>query len=292
MSSLPTARIRSRVPVWLGRLILCGMLLGAMLPAVAQDAAPAVPAAEGGASTAPTKKKKSMLERLEEGGWVMFPILGFSVLTVWLSVDLWIRTGKKKVAPESHVNGVKDLFRLGDYVGAYQYAKSNPSAFSDSTRVALSFVGDGQMATEDVMIGELNKFNAATTTRINYLSVIGVCTPMVGLLGTVTGMITAFDHMGQDGVSNPAGLSAAIGHVLMATAAGLAIAIPAFMMFYVLRNRLQGSLHHAQDIVVSLFRKMPYEDLQDCHVGEEEFFAARPNWIGDDAASPARALPA
>ena len=282
-------RSRSRTALWLGRLLLCGTLLCGAVDAVAQTPAPA-PAAEG-AAAAPTKHSKTMLDKFREGGWVMYPILGFSVLTIWLSVDLWIRTGKKKLAPDAHVNGAKDLFRMGDYVGAYQHCKNNPSAFSDTTRVALSFIGDGQMATEDAMMGELNKFNASTTTRINYLSVIGVCTPMVGLLGTVTGMVTAFEHLGTAGVGDPSGLSAAIGEVLIATASGLAIAIPAFMMFYVLRNRLQGSIHYCQDIVVSLFRKMPYEDLKDCHVGEEEFFAARPNWVADDAGA-AHAVPA
>lgn len=285
-------RTRSRTTQWIGRLLVCGTLLCGAVDAVAQTPAPAP--AEGAPAAGGHGKgghPKTMLDKFREGGWVMYPILGFSVLTIWLSVDLWIRTGKKKLAPDAHVNGTKDLFRMGDYVGAYQHCKNNPSAFSDATRVALSFIGDGQQATEDAMIGELNKFNASTTTRINYLSVIGVCTPMVGLLGTVTGMVTAFEHLGTAGVGDPSGLSAAIGEVLIATASGLAIAIPAFMMFYVLRNRLQGSIHYAQELVVSLFRKMPYEDLKDCHVGEEEFFAARPNWVADDAGA-AHAVPA
>ncbi len=282
------SRSRSSASLWLGRLLVCGTLFCGALNLSAEEA----PAAGGAAPAAGAPaKKKTMLEKLEEGGWVMFPILGFSVLTIWLSVDLWIRTGKKRLAPDAHVNGAKDLFRMGDYVGAYQHCKNNPSAFSDATRMALSFIGDGQQATEDALIGELNKFNAATTTRINYLSVIGVCTPMVGLLGTVTGMVSAFEHLGTAGVGDPSGLSAAIGEVLIATASGLAIAIPAFMMFYVLRNRLQGSIHYAQELVVALFRKMPYDDLKDCHVGEEEFFAARPNWVADDAGA-AQAVPA
>jgi biopolymer transport protein ExbB len=114
---------------------------------------------------------------------------------------------------------------------------------------------------------------------------------MVGLLGTVGGMMGAFETMGTSGISDPGKLSEKIGEVLMATATGLAIAIPAFMMFYVLRNRLQGGMHHVQEVVIGLFRKMPYDDLKDCHVGEEEFFAARPNWVGDEGA-PAAAVPA
>jgi len=139
------------------------------------------------------------------------------------------------------------------------------------------------------MAGELQRVGAQVQTRINYLSVLGVCTPMIGLVGTVTGMIKAFKTLGSDGIGDPSKLSAAIGEVLVATASGLFIAIPAFFFFYMLRNRLQGSMHYLQDAVVSLFRKMPYEHLKDCHVGEEEFFAATPNWVGDEAGQPVAA---
>src|SRR5205823_14208027 len=116
-------------------------------------------------------------------------------------------------------------------------------------------------------------------TYISYLSVIGVCAPMIGLLGTVTGMIKAFAKLGSSGIGDPAGLSAAIGEVLVATASGLIIAIPAFGAFYFLRNRATDSLHHIQDIVNSLFRKMPYESLAGVHLGDEELYAAIPNWL-------------
>ena len=125
----------------------------------------------------------------------------------------------------------------------------------------------------------MNKANASIQTRINYLSVIGVCTPMIGLTGTVTGMMTAFATLKTSGAGDPAKLSGAIGEVLIATASGLFIAVPAFMFFYFLRNRLQVSISGLQEIVQALFRKMPYEHLKDAHVGEEEFFAAVPNWV-------------
>jgi biopolymer transport protein ExbB len=274
---------RSRLLLGFGRILICAMLVGGGAMLLAQETT--APAGETPA------EPKTWIHKFELGGWVMYPCVGFSVLTVWLSVDLWMRTGKNRLAPAAQVNGVKDLFRMGDYVGAYQFAKAGSSAFSDTTRVSLSYLGDGQEATEGAMYGELNKANASLATRINYLSVIGVCTPMVGLLGTVGGMMGAFETMGTSGISDPGKLSEKIGEVLMATATGLAIAIPAFMMFYVLRNRLQGGMHHVQEVVIGLFRKMPYDDLKDCHVGEEEFFAARPNWVGDEGA-PAAAVPA
>jgi biopolymer transport protein ExbB len=125
----------------------------------------------------------------------------------------------------------------------------------------------------------LSKENSSMQTYISYLSVIGVCAPMIGLLGTVTGMIKAFQKLGAAGIGDPSGLSAAIGEVLVATASGLIIAIPAFGAFYFLRNRAAASLHHIQDIINSLFRKMPYESLHGVHLGDDELYAAIPNWL-------------
>ena len=125
------------------------------------------------------------------------------------------------------------------------------------------------------------------STFISYLSVMGVCTPMLGLLGTVTGMMRAFSTLGASGIGDPSQLAGAIGEVLVATASGLGLAIPAFGAFYFLRNRMSAALHHIQDIVNDLFRKMPWEALAGAHIGDEELYAALPAWAGE--AQPAAA---
>ena len=237
------------------------------------------PAAGGEpAAEAPVHHSKTMMEVFHEGGWVMYPLTFCSVALIWLTVDLWMRTNVKKMAPPAQVAQVQDLFRIGDYVGAYQFCKNNDSYFANVSRVTLSFAGEGHEALENALFGELNKVNSVIQTRINYLSVLGVCTPMIGLVGTVTGMMSAFSTLGTSGVGDPSKLAGAIGEVLVATASGLAVAVPAFMFFYFLRNRLQGSMNGLTEILTGLFRKMPYEHLKGAHVGEEEIYAAIPNW--------------
>src|SRR5678815_676849 len=121
--------------------------------------------------------------------------------------------------------------------------------------------------------------NSRMQTYISYLSVIGVCAPMLGLLGTVTGMMGAFAVLGSTGIGDPSTLSAKIGEVLTATASGLFIAIPAFGAFYFLRNRAAKVLHDIQDTMAGLLRKMPYDQLAGAHIGDEELYAAPPNWL-------------
>ncbi len=253
----------------------------------AQDAtAPPAPTADTAATgAAPAATTKTLWQQIQEGGWVMIPIAACSIAAIYLIVDGVIRTGRPKVAPVEHEKRLKAFFQSGDYVGAYQYCKANPSPLNNVIRVGVSLLGDGKQVAEEGMLGELSKENSRLQTWISYLSVIGVCSPMIGLLGTVTGMIRAFATLGASGIGDPSSLSSAIGEVLVATASGLFIAIPAFMAFYFLRNRATAAMHHIQDIVASLFRKMPYDSLAGVHIGDEIIYAATPSWL--QTASPA-----
>ncbi len=255
---------------YIAALLALGLL--ALAPAVFAQEKPATPA-EAAA------QHKTLWEQIKEGGWVMFPIGACSILTVYLIGDGVTRTNRKRVAPPEHEQSVKTLFQQGDYVGAYNFCKENNSPLTNVLRVGIGLLGDGKANSEEGMLGELSKENARMNTYISYLSVMGVCTPMIGLLGTVTGMIKAFATLGSSGIGDPSSLSAAIGEVLVATASGLFIAIPAFGAFYFLRNRAGDAIHHIQDIIGSLYRKMPYEALAGAHLGDEELYAALPNWI-------------
>lgn len=249
-----------------------------LLPMTAMASAPAA----GGVT------KKTFLDVYKEGGWCMHFILLFSIATVWLIIDIWVRTNAKKMTPEADVQSAQQLFLAGDYVGAYAAMKAAISPFAQVVRTALGSVGYGKDATEEALLSAVDKINSTLQTRINYLSVIGVCTPMVGLLGTVSGMKGAFSSLGTSGIGDPSGLSAHIGEVLIATASGLFVAIPAFMGFYFLRNKLQAAIHNLQDEAESLFRNAPYEYLKDADVGQEATYAALPNWISSPEGAAAQ----
>jgi len=271
-------------PRLLKSLLAALLLLGvgtAALPAQDASAPAATPTAAPAGATpqAPVAVETTLWQKIQQGGLVMIPIGACSIATIYLIVDGIIRTGRNKIAPLEHEKRLKELFQGGDYVGAYQFCKANPSPLNNVIRVGVSLLGEGKQAAEEGMLGELAKENSRLQTWISYLSVIGVCSPMIGLLGTVTGMIRAFATLGASGIGDPSSLSSAIGEVLVATASGLFIAIPAFMAFYFLRNRATAAMHSIQDLIASLFRKMPYESMAGVQIGDEVIFAAQPSWL-------------
>ena len=242
------------------------VLLGLMtIAASAQEAA-------GGAHS------KTLMDLFIEGGWVMYPITACSVAMIWFIVDGYIRTSAGKLYPVDHVTQLRELFKKGDYVGAYAFAKTAGSPLADVVRAGVAFTPDGKTMTEEAIISEITRVNAELKGRSSYLSVIGVCTPMIGLVGTVTGMMSAFETLGTSGVGDPSKLSGAIGEVLVATGAGLFIAIPAFMSYYMLANRINKGVHDITEIVTGLFRAFPYAEIEGRKVGDEEIYAAKPSW--------------
>ncbi len=252
---------------------------------VAQDADKPKGAAVETTKVETTPKEHTIMDDLKEGGITVVIILICSVATFYLIVDGLMRTTNfKKAVPPQHVKALQSLFRSGDYVGAYKFCKNNPTPVTNVCKAGLMMVGEGRNATEEAVIAEVSKEYAQMQYFISYLSVIGVCTPMIGLLGTVFGMKSAFSTLKVSGVGDPSKLSGAIGEVLICTALGLLIAIPAFFAFYWLRNRSAKLVHQIQETINVLFRKMPYEHLAGAHLGDEELYAATPNWVQQPAA--------
>jgi len=240
----------------------------------------AVRAQEAAAAAAPDVVKRSLFQVLSDGGLIMIPLAGFSIAMVWLIIDCAQRSGVKRLIPAMDLEKLQNSFRAGDYVGAYQGTLENNSVIHNVARVGLVTVGDGKSATEHAIAESITQEQSKISNRISYLSVIGVTAPMVGLLGTVFGMIDAFESLGGGGATqNTGALASAIGHVLVATASGLFVAIPAFMAFYFLRNRLMGGMNDVEAEIGNLFRKFPYHLAEGVHIGDQELFANAPNWV-------------
>ena len=110
---------------------------------------------------------------------------------------------------------------------------------------AAEYVGDrGYQVLDDnglydSMADASQEFNRGRARTINYLSVIAQAAPMLGLLGTVSGMIKAFDKLGDEG-TNPSQLATNISEALLTTASGLVIALPALFFYFFFRDMLTG----------------------------------------------------
>ncbi|MDD5201360.1 MAG: MotA/TolQ/ExbB proton channel family protein [Terrimicrobiaceae bacterium] len=262
-------------------ILLSLLVLTVSLPAVSHAQEAAAPAA---AEKAP-HKNKTLWTVLKEGGVMMIPIGLVSVGMCSLIALGFLTLRRRKLVPDDQVSTLRKLFTEGDYQAAVEYCRQNPGLFTDAVYTGLLCVGQGKEVTERAMEDTLAKGIAGLATRNYYLNLIGVITPMLGLTGTVLGMMGAFSTLGTSGIGDPSALAGAIGEVLVATASGLFIAIPAFTFYYVFRNWITAATAYAEDHINTLFRGMPYQDMDGIYFGTEPIFAAAPNWIGEQPAA-------
>ena len=238
--------------------------------ALALVIAPNVGFAEEGAEAG--HEAQSVFDTIREGGplimaiWVA--IIGTSVTMVTLIIQNAMQLRKDKLAPMPLIHSLRQLIAAGNYQEAWETCNANNNYLSNVLRAGLSRIGRGKDAVEDGVSEHGLREATILRTRNSYLSVIGVVSPMIGLLGTVIGMMGAFAVLAGSGISDPRALSGKIGEVLLATASGLFIAIPAFVSYYIFRNLSQMCIVHADDVVNSLLIDIPYDELQGVQIGE------------------------
>ncbi len=261
--------IKKSFPSFLSRSFFaaCTLFLS-LTPVVAQEAVEEV------AEVAPDQM--SILDTILHGGpliiMIWISILGVSIVMVTFIIQLFLNLRATKLQPNALVESLRATLEAGNYQEAWEICRANKAYISNVLGSALERLGRGKEAVE-IAIAEHGMREAQTIkTQNSYLSVIGVIAPMIGLLGTVIGMMGAFAVLGQSGVSDPRALALSIGEVLMATASGLFIAIPAFIFYYFFRNRATMTLSDADETLFRLVEDIPYEELGGLRIGEN--FAA------------------
>ena len=169
--------------------------------------------------------KTSLFELLQQGGWAMYPLGSLSLALFALTLYTWMQTSR----------------------GYYGF---RPSRWSEQplNRQLLENVRSLGVDGRDRFLEDQTGMIEANTLRwIQYLNVIATIAPMVGLLGTVSGMIGAFQTIATGGMGKPELLAGDIGDALITTATGLTIGIPAMIFYFVLRNRLDSRLEELDD---------------------------------------------
>ena len=237
------------------------LLLAALLAAVPARAAET----EGGST--------SVIEMILHGGpliiMIWIAIVATSIVMVTFIIQLFLQVRRQSLAPKALVAALDESLRAGNFQEAWETCKANSKTYiAGVLGGALERVGRGKDATEHALIELGIRESQVFKTRNSYLSVIGVIAPMIGLLGTVIGMMGAFAVLGQSGVSDPRKLAMSIGEVLLATASGLFIAIPAFIFYYYFRNRINDATVYADSELNHLVEDIPFDEVQGMRIGE------------------------
>ena len=217
-------------------------------------------------------EQHNVLKVIMDGGplimFIWICIIATSVTMVTLIIQNAMSLKKNRLAPPPLIEALRQTLESGNYQEAWATCQANKNYLANVLQAALTRIGRGKDAVEAAIAEHGLREATMIRTRNSYLSVIGVVSPMIGLLGTVIGMMGAFAVLAGSGIQDPRALSGKISEVLLATASGLFIAIPAFVAYYVFRNISQMVIVHADDVVNTLVMDIPYDELAGVQIGE------------------------
>lgn len=200
-----------------------------------------------GIAAATAAQKTDLWSLLKQGGWAMWPLGLFSFAMTVFVIQNFISLREKTLLHTEMMPELLEMMLNKKVKTALIYCRKHPSMFTNAFGAGLERCLDGEVAinfnkvqesVEEASVEQMSKL----MKPIDLLSIIGASSPMLGLLGTVSGMIKAFHTMGAQGMGKPELLAANIGEALITTATGLVIAIPAMFFFFYFKKGFQKTL--------------------------------------------------
>jgi len=188
--------------------------------------------------------------------WVLLIVC--SIISVALIIDSFINIKDDKIMPPSLVAEIRTSMEQGDLLKAIQFCESNPGPLSRILAAGFAQVEEGFEVIQDAVSVAADMETEKLLSRVAYLSVISNTTPMLGLIGTVQGMIMAFLTLGttEAGAAQQAMLAVNISHGLWATAVGLSTAVPATIFFYYFKSRAMNSILRMEALTLDLIKAL------------------------------------
>jgi biopolymer transport protein ExbB len=242
----PTDPMSRAAALLLRALPLLFVFLVLAVPGLAQEAADA--AAE--------PESRSLMETFQDAGTIGWLIVALSVVALALVIENFVSLRRDKLAPPELIDEIQALFDEGQYQEAMELCENEPSFFTRICGAGVAKIGHSfdviEKSLEEMGDEEAIKLHQ----KIGWLALIANVAPMMGLLGTVGGMVSAFQTIASSaGQASPAELADGISQALLTTMFGLIVAIPTTGAFAYLRNNLIRSVIEVGAIVEDLFER-------------------------------------
>jgi biopolymer transport protein ExbB len=197
-----------------------------------------------------------MFDLIVKGGIFMYPIIFCSIVALAVFFEgLWVLR-RRHIIPEDFIRNVEDLLKKQKISEAIFLCQSDMSSIAKIFLAGLRSTQKGMWLVKEA-IEERGSREATTLEKnVGILSTIANLTPLLGLLGTVSGMIKTFNAISVHGIGNPAPLAGGIAEALITTATGLCIAIPTLVCYRFLKDKASKLIFEMEENSIRLVELM------------------------------------
>lgn len=252
LRSSPTTRAAGLAGLW-----LCTAAWAQEAAEAAAESAPAAAAASGG------------FWAIVYGGsavnlivWLLIALTSFAAL--WVIIDAVVSVKREKLLPAHVIQGVRTALTAGDLGAALESCEANPSPISRILMAGFSNISEGYEVIQESVASSADMETEKLMQRVNYLNVCGQIAPMLGLLGTVVGMVLAFGNLASaTGAAKARLLAQNISTALWTTVVGLLISVPCLIAFTLIKNHATRLILESEATVLDLIKVLRNAEVED-----------------------------
>ncbi len=195
----------------------------------------------------PSEEKLNLIDLSLKGGWFMIPLVILSIIAIYIFIERYQKIRKARKEDPSFMNQLRDHVVSGNLHSAQDLCNKTDHPLARMLAKGVMRIGrplkDIETSVENVGKIEIGKLE----TNLSALATIAGAAPMIGFLGTVTGMIRAFYNMSKAGNNiDPGLLSGGIYEAMVTTAAGLIVGIVAYIGYNVLVAMIEKVIHNLE----------------------------------------------
>jgi biopolymer transport protein ExbB len=186
------------------------------------------------------------------GGPIMYPILACSIIGLAVFLERLAFLRRKHLLPERFVRGVTRAWQRGEFEVAWRLCQQQDIPLARILRAGLRKVKDGPQEVERSIEVTGSHEAGVLEANLRFLGAISNIAPMLGFLGTVTGLITAFNVIAVQGTGDPKLMADGVSEALITTEFGLFVGIPALGAYHYLRGKVDRLLHEMEAITIEM----------------------------------------
>jgi biopolymer transport protein ExbB len=197
-----------------------------------------------------------LLDLIQRGGWVMYPLILASLVALGLTLERLWALRRERVMPRAFLASVSGLLDSRQYDEVAFLCAGGDSAAARLVGLALKMGGRRRSQFKDSLEEAGRREALDLLTHLGVLGLVATISPLLGLLGTVSGMIRAFNAIAIEGVGNPGLLAGGISEALLTTAAGLCVAIPTLVVHRALMSRAESLISELEELSSDLLEAL------------------------------------
>jgi len=203
-----------------------------------------------------------VIDLIVRGGIVMYPIILCSIIALAIFLErLWVLR-RKRIIPSAFIQSVEDNLRNRKLSEALFLCQNDDSSIAKIFLAGLKNTERGIWMVKEAIEERGGREGIILEKHVGILSTIANLSPLLGLLGTVSGMIKTFKVLSQ-GASNPSLLAGGIAEALITTAAGLVVAIPTLVCYRILKDKAESLIFEMEEDSIRLIEIMERSGKKD-----------------------------